>query len=373
MNITLLGAGHLGGSVALALRQAESDISITVYDAVPQHSEYLLARGTVDRVAATPAEAVNEADLVIFAAPLSAYRALAQAVGPALETGTVVTDVGSVKQPMEALASLMPQALVVPGHPIAGSEKSGPEAAREELFSNRLCILTPSENTDAEALAIVETLWSGMGADVIHMPAALHDQIYAFVSHLPHVIAFVAASYFHQLGVSVAAEEETLGRFLRISRSNPRMWTDICLANREALLPVLATYIALLEHFTSELRAGEKTQDADTLAVAKTLVPRILASGLISAVSLHEQQSGVNLRPFGAGGMRDIVAPAATTPEADTEAISHAAPLVADHLDAMLPLLREVEQLIGAEDAEGLYTRVARMVQDAHALVAPRN
>ncbi len=373
MNITILGAGQLGGSLALALRQAEGDCVITAYDAVPAHAEHLLARGAVDAVATTPADAVAEADIVVLAAPLGSYRALATAIAPALDNGTIVTDIGSAKALLDSIASLMPNALVVGAHPIAGSEKSGPDAAVGNLFEGKLCILTPNEATDSEALAIIETLWSGMGADVIHMPAAVHDQIYAFVSHLPHLIAFVAASYFHSLGVAITAQDAVLAQFLRISRSNARMWTDIALNNRDALLPTLATYIALLEHFASELRAGEKTETPDTRAVAKTLIPRILASALISAVSLHEQQSGMNLRPFGAGGMRDIVAPAAVTPEADTESISNNAHAVADHLDALIPLFRRMESLIGAEDAQGLFSLMDAMARDAHTLATPRN
>lgn len=374
MNITILGAGQLGGSLALALREAEGDCTITAYDAVPAHAEYLLARGTVNAVAATPAEAVAEADIVILAAPLGTYRALAAAIAPALERGTVVTDIGSVKGLMDSIAPLLPNALVLGGHPIAGSEKSGPEIARGDLFDHKLCVLTPNAQTDPEALAIVETLWSGLGADVIQMPAAVHDQIYAYVSHLPHFIAFAAASYLYRLGVTAELHSDILLQFLRISRSNPRMWTDIALYNREAFLPTVSTYIALLEHFATELRAGEKSDMVvDSRAVAAALLPRILASSLISAVSLHEQQSGINLRPFGAGGMRDIVAPAAITPEADTEAISHAAHVVADHLDAVIVLFKQFETLIGAEDGDALFALVDGMVRDAHTLVAPRN
>lgn len=234
-------------------------------------------------------------------------------------------------------------------------------------------MLTPDSDTDADSLAIVETLWHAAGADVIHMPAQVHDQIYAYVSHLPHYIAFVAAAYLHRIGADMQADDAVLQQFLRISRSNPRMWTDIALENRESFLSVLATYIALLDHFATELRAGEKTETKDTVAIAKNLLPRILAASLISSVSLHEQQSGLNLRPFGAGGMRDIVAPAANTPEADTETISHNANAMADHIDAIIKDFRKLEALIGAEDAPALFDHVTNMVADAHTLATPRN
>lgn len=374
MNITILGAGQLGGSIALALREAGHDCVITVYDPNQAHSAYLLEQDAVDYVATSAAEAVQEADLVLLACPLGNYRALAQEIAPALEAGTLVSDVGSVKYPMTEIAPLLARARVLGGHPIAGSEKAGPEAARADLFAKRLFILTPSDPLDEEALHILETFWSGLGADVIQMPVGVHDQIYAYVSHLPHYIAFVAAAYLFQTGVAVTPEDTVLQQFLRVSRSNARMWTDIALANREALLPSFATYIALLEHFATELRAAEHAKTtADTHAVAKHLLPRILAASLISSVTLYEQQSGMSLRPFGAGGMRDIVAPAAITPEADTEAISEVAHAVADHLDAIIPMFRSLEALIGSVDANGLYATLSQMSEEAALLTTVRN
>jgi prephenate dehydrogenase len=373
LRLALIGAGHLGGSFALALREAGEAIHICAYDANPAHAERLLARGGVDSIATSIADAVKAADLVMLATPVRSYRPIAQAMAPILAPGTIVTDLGSVKQTMEALAPLLPGALIVPAHPIAGSEHSGPDAARADLFENRLCILTPNAHTDTEALAAVEGLWQVAGADVIAMPAAVHDQIYAYVSHLPHYIAFIAASYFHAQGIVMTAEDTVLQQFLRISRSNPRMWTDVAIENRQALLPVLGTYIALLEHFATELRAGEPGDASDARAVAKAFLPRILAASLISSVSLYEQQSGSSLRPFGAGGMRDIVAPAAISPEADTEAMSHAASSLADTIDAILPRFRALEQHLGAEDEPALYAFISTMVEDAVLLNARRN
>ncbi len=369
LRIALLGAGQLGGSFILGLRAHGADIYVTAYDPSPTHAEQLAARGGVDAICASPQEAVRGADMVLLAAPLRTYRALAAAIAPALENGTIVTDLGSVKGSMQALSHLLPMAHIVPAHPIAGSEKSGPSAAREDLFKGKLCILTPDEATDPEAFQAVEALWSLVGADVIAMPHQVHDQIYAYVSHLPHYIAFVAASYFHALGVKLYIEDTILHHFLRISRSNPRMWTDIALENREALLPALATYIALLEHFATELRAGEPTEPREQAVVAKALLPRVLAASLISGVSLYEQQSGTNLRPFGGAGMRGIVAPTAHAPEADTEAMSHAASTMATVIEGIIPRFRQLEKMIGAEDEPALYAAISQMVEDAHALL----
>ena len=360
LRIALLGAGQLGGSFMLALRENGADIHVLAYDPSPTHAEELKARGGVDVVCATPEKAAIGADMVLLAAPLRTYRSLITAIAPVVDDGTILTDLGSVKGCMAALSPLLPQAHIVPAHPIAGSEKSGATAARADLFKGKLCILTPDEATDTAAFQAVEQLWSLAGADVIAMPHQVHDQIYAHVSHLPHYIAFVAASYFHQCGLTIMPEDAVLHQFLRISRSNPRMWTDVALENREALLPVLGTYIALLEHFASELRAGEPTEGADKTVLAKTLLPRVLASSLISSVSLYEKQSGTNLRPFGGAGMRDMVAPAAITPEADI-------------IDGIIPHFRALERMIGAEDEPTLYASISQMVEHAHALVTPRN
>lgn len=374
LHIALMGAGQLGGSFILALREQGAALFVTAYDPATAHSEALKASGAVDVVCATPEEAAKNADMILLAAPLGTYRALAAAIAPVIANGTIVTDLGSVKGSMVRVAHALPSAHIVPAHPIAGSEKSGPTAARGDLFRGKLCILTPDSDTDEQAFRAVEALWEMAGADVIAMPHEVHDQIYAHVSHLPHYIAFVAAQYFHQCGIRIGGDDAMLQQFLRIARSNPRMWTDIALHNRTALLPALGTYIALLDHFVSELRAGEPSNTAaDAALLTKTLLPRVLASCLISGVSLYEQQSATNLRPFGAGGMRDIVAPAALTPEADTEAMSHNAVAMANIIEGIIPKFRALESLIGAEDAPALYASISAMVDDAHAIMSVTN
>lgn len=368
--IALIGAGHIGGSFALALKESGADVTITAYDTDATQAELLRTRGGVDRIAASAAEAVRGADIVMLAVPLRSYRALAEEIAPHLSVFTIVTDLGSVKRTMHVLGDVISSERLVPGHPIAGGEKTGAAVARGDLFRNRLCILTGG--SEDEALETVEKLWHLTGADVVYLPTEVHDAIYAHVSHLPHLIAFAAAEGLFESGAKVDPADATLQTFLRISRSNPRMWTDVFMENREALLPALATYIALLDHFVSELGSGADDQAADPHAVQTRFVPRILASSLISNVSLYEQQSGMDLRPFGAGGMRDIVAPAAIDPEKEFEAMSHNAKATAAALQNILPLFRRLESLIGAEDEPALFAALTGMVGHAHALVSPR-
>lgn len=372
MKIAILGAGQLGGSLALALRESGADISFSLYDSNPAHAQLLAQKAGIDTVAATPQEAVKDANVVMLAAPLRAYPALARAIAPALSADAVVTDVGSVKCSMAALSQYLPAARLVPAHPIAGTEKAGPEAANGALFRGKICILTPDDSVDASAIEAVETLWHLVGADVLRMPTQVHDQIYAHVSHLPHYIAFITAEFLYRAGVRVDGDNAPLQQFLRISRSNARMWTDVALENREALLAALTTYTAMLEHFVAELKSGAPGNPVELTTLARTMLPRMLAATLISCVSLYEQQSGIALKPFGGAGLRDISAPAATAPEADTQAISDAAASVAAMLEQILPLFRQLESLIGSEDEPALFAALSTMAEDAAALTLPR-
>lgn len=370
LSIALIGAGHLGGSFALALKEAGTPLTITAYDTDAAQPELLKERGGIDAVAASIANAVKGADIVMLATPVRTYRTIAQQLAPHVSARTIITDLGSVKHSMSDLASLLPAARLVPGHPIAGGEKTGAAVAKADLFKGRICILTPAEGVDADAIESIETLWHLTGADVLRMPTQVHDQVYGYVSHLPHLIAFTAAEALFNEGVQVKPTDAMLQQFLRISRSNPRMWTDIFLENREALLPALGTYIALLKHFAKELASGEPGEPSTEAATR--FMPRILASSLISAVSLYEQQASMDLRPFGGAGMRDIVAPAAVDPEQEFEAISKAAGSVAASLNKAIPLFRTLENLIGAEDEPGLFAAISSYAAHAHALISPR-
>jgi prephenate dehydrogenase len=369
--IAILGLGQLGGSFALACRRASIHAEIVGYDPNTADAEHLLRLGAIDAVLKLE-EVAKNADLVMLAAPLRAYPALARAIAPQLLPQAIITDVGSVKCSMAALEEFLPDGqAIVPGHPISGSEKSGASASRGDLFDEKLCILTPLPNVPGTATNQVKSLWQRCGAKVMTMPFTIHDQIYAHVSHLPHLIAFVAASFMDRLGVEVPKDAETLRQFLRISRSNPRMWTDVFLENRVALLPAFAAYQAILRHLASELYSGPRAKNGEaSAAIAAAHLPRILAASLISTVAVYEQHAGASVRRFGAGGMRDIVAPAATTPEAEIEAISAVAPAVALLIESILPRFAEIERLITLEDEPALFTLVTQMQREAEHLVA---
>lgn len=368
--IAILGLGQLGGSFALACRNAGIGDMLVGYDPLAVHGQLLVMNEAIDDVADSPAAAVKDADVVVLAAPLRSYGALAEAIAPHVKKTAIITDIGSVKQPMAEIAPLFAEIAIVPGHPIAGSEKSGAAVANGALFEEKLFILTPLEGTPEHAVERIRRMWEKFGAQVMEMPVKIHDQIYAHVSHLPHLIAFVAASFLYRQGLRVRKEEETLQKFLRISRSNPRMWTDIFIENRAALLPALGAYKSILGHFVAELRQGESLPVENIKPVAAKYLPRILAASLISTVSIYEQHAGASVRRFGAGGMRDIVAPAAEEPEIDIEEISKTAAAVALLIEGSLPLFEEMERLIALNEEPQLFARLQEIEKEAKALIA---
>ncbi|MFZ4124702.1 MAG: prephenate dehydrogenase [Rickettsiales bacterium] len=368
--IAILGLGQLGGSFALACRNAGIGETIIGYDPITHHGQLLIMNEAIDDVAETPALAVKDADLILFASPLRSYRSLAEAIAPNVKKTAVITDIGSVKQPMQDIAECFSGIAIVPGHPIAGTEKSGAAVANGALFEEKLFILTPLENTPQHASERVKRMWEKFGSNVMEMPVKIHDQIYAHVSHLPHLIAFVAASFLYRQGLRVQRDDATLQKFLRISRSNARMWTDIFIENRVAILPALAAYKSILGHFVQELREGENAPaDQNIKPVAARYLPRILAASLISTVSVYEQHAGASVRRFGAGGMRDIVAPAAEEPEIDIEEISKTAAIVALLIEGILPLFEEVERLMTLNEEPQLFAYLQAIEKEATALV----
>jgi len=249
--LAIVGVGLIGGSFALAVRGAGRVKEITGVGRTSANLERAKALGVIDRDA-TLAEAVRGADLVFLAMPVGATAAVLKAIAPHLGADTVVTDAGSTKSDVVAAAR---DALgrhfarFVPGHPIAGAEQSGVEAARVGLFSGKRAVLTPVAETAAGACELVRELWRACGADVHEMTPEMHDQVFAAVSHLPHLIAYALV---HDVATHDAADllfayaASGFRDFTRIASSHPEMWRDICMANRAALLAELTRFESVL-------------------------------------------------------------------------------------------------------------------------------
>ena len=246
--LAVAGVGLIGGSLALAAREAGLAGEVVGIGRRPERLRRAAELGVVDRWTTEPAEGVAGADLVVLAVPLGATRALMEALAPGLGPEAVVTDVGSAKRAVveDARAALGDAfARFVPGHPVAGTERSGVEAAFATLFRGRRVILTPVAETAPEAVARVRALWEAVGAEVVEMDPARHDRILAATSHLPHVLAYTLVD----LLAGLAEHEEVFANaaggfrdFTRIASSDPVMWRDICLANREAIVEMLDRY-----------------------------------------------------------------------------------------------------------------------------------
>lgn len=250
--IAVVGVGLIGGSFAMALRRAGAVASIVGADRDVQALERAAALGVIDAAAESPSEAAQGADLVFLAVPVRAMGPVLHDVALGLGPDGVVTDAGSTKADVVRIAAAELHekiARFVPGHPIAGRESSGVDAATADLFRGARVVLTPPEGTSALATELVRGCWEACGARVSTMPAAAHDRIFASVSHLPHLLAFALVSEI----VSRPDAADLLGYaaggfrdFTRIAASSPEMWRDIALANREALLEEIDRYGARL-------------------------------------------------------------------------------------------------------------------------------
>ncbi len=246
--LAIIGVGLIGGSLARALRQAREVGEVVGCGRSLLNLQRAQELGVIDHYSHDPAEAVREADMVFLSVPLGAMRAVFEDVKDALSPGAVITDGGSVKRSViedaNAAFGEIP-AFLVPGHPIAGTENSGVEASFPELYQNRRVILTPLENTDSAALDKVERMWRFCGADVACMDPEHHDEVLAATSHLPHMLAYSLVDALARMDENAEIFRYAAGGFrdfTRIASSNPSMWRDICVANREALRGMLKRY-----------------------------------------------------------------------------------------------------------------------------------
>jgi cyclohexadieny/prephenate dehydrogenase len=262
--LALIGIGLLGSSVARAARRGSLAEKIVCTDANAASGTTAKDLGIVDEVFADAASCVKNADLVILATPVGIYGALAKDFAPHLKAGAILSDVGSVKGAVARdVAPHVPAGVhFIPAHPIAGTERSGPEAGFAELFDGRWCILTPPDGADAGAIAKLKAFWEGLGSKVDTMDATHHDLVLAITSHVPHLIAY------NIVGTADDLETVTEGEvikysaggfrdFTRIAASDPTMWRDVFLNNKEAVLEVLGRFNEDLSALQRAIRWGD--------------------------------------------------------------------------------------------------------------------
>jgi len=262
--VALIGIGLIGSSLARVLRRDSPDTKIVACARRPETLVAVRRLELADDATDDPAEAAAGADIIVIATPLSAYAAIGERIKPALKAGAIVTDVGSVKQ--MAIRDLQPHVPrgvhFVPGHPVAGTEHSGPEAGFAELFCDRWCILTPLPETAPEAVNAVGRMWKCCGMRVVTMSADHHDKVLAMTSHLPHLIAYTIVGTATDLEESLKSEVIEFSAsgfrdFTRIAASDPVMWRDVFLNNREAVLEIVQRFTEDLTALQRAIRWGE--------------------------------------------------------------------------------------------------------------------
>ncbi|MCT2400345.1 prephenate/arogenate dehydrogenase family protein [Novosphingobium mangrovi (ex Huang et al. 2023)] len=265
--VAVIGLGLQGGSIGLAVQEFLPGVVTTGYDISADNRARAAERGLVHKVCDTAVDAARDADLVIFCVPPGVMGEAAAAIRDVLPAGCLVSDVGSSKQAIaKALGEALPDHIVIPAHPVAGTENSGPDAGFAHLFRNRWCIVTPPEQTDLLKLSTLVEFWEALGANVEIMTAEHHDLVLAVTSHLPHLIAYTivgTASDLEDVTQSEVIKYSAGGfrDFTRIAASDPTMWRDVFLSNKDAVLTMLQRFTEDLTALQRAIRVG----DGDTL------------------------------------------------------------------------------------------------------------
>lgn len=283
--VAIVGLGLLGGSIGLAIAEHLPEISTTGYDVDPAVRRRAAERGLAGTIRGTAAEAVEGADLVILCVPVGAMDEAARGFADALKPGALVSDVGSTKHSIsQVLSAALPNHTVIPAHPVAGTERSGPDAGFSSLFHHRWCILTPPVGTDPALVGRLAEFWRALGSMVEIMDAQHHDLVLAVTSHIPHLIAYTI------VGTASDLEEVTQGEvikysaggfrdFTRIAASDPTMWRDVFLNNREAVLEMLGKLTDDLAEMRRSIDEGDGEALFDRFTRTRAIRRSIIEQG----------------------------------------------------------------------------------------------
>ncbi len=340
-HIHIIGLGLIGSSLARAIHEKKLTETLIGCDANEVAVAYALKNGFIDKGSKDAAYDIAQADLVIIATPTGLLEKICTHIAPHLKAGCVVMDTGSVKStPLEIMLRCLPEhAVIIPAHPIAGSEQSGVSSGRADLFDKKRIIISPEKPLPEDTLQHVASFWQALGARVEAMPADMHDRIYGYMSHLPQLLAYAATTV-----VSPHAEEliasPKLRQFVRLYGSDTVLWSNIFCLNKDILLPALDRYLSVITHIINELKtapadAAPAKDDAESLT-RTGLFPRIVASCLVTTIMEAEKNAGLSFARYAGGGFSDFSAPSHSTPEEDMEHIS-------THYQLVIPLLERFE------------------------------
>lgn len=266
--VCIIGLGLIGGSIGLSLKRLNSSSQVVGYAKTKSTLKRAVERGLVDKVEENLINAVNDADFVILATPLSMFKSIIGEISPFLKEGCIISDTGSAKlSVIKELKNIIPGNIeFVPGHPIAGTEESGPDSGFAELFDNRWCILTPTEDNTSNAIHLVKKFWESLGSKVEIMEPSHHDKVLAITSHIPHLIAFNIVGTANNLANVTEKEVVKYSAggfrdFTRIAASDPKMWSDIFTYNSDAVLEMLE----LFSNDLAKLKDAVRKKDSDLL------------------------------------------------------------------------------------------------------------
>jgi prephenate dehydrogenase len=271
--VAIIGVGLIGGSFALSLKKSGFSGEIIGIGRKQENLRKAMELKVIDRYTTEPSDGVKEVDLVVLSTPVGQFPEIIQKVKQNLKKGAIVTDVGSVKdEVVKRMESLMPEGVnFVGGHPIAGKECAGVEHASPDLFKNTRCILTPGKNTDEKALKQILELWKYLGVQTILMPPEEHDSICAAVSHLPHIVAYILINTLLDVNENILHHSgRGLKDMTRIASSPPEMWRDICLYNKEKIIPLLDRFLLAANRIKSLIENSDQKQLEEEFQRAKT-------------------------------------------------------------------------------------------------------
>ena len=272
--IAIVGLGLIGGSVAKAVRSLGLARQIFGYDNNEEYHKEIKSSKLADYLSDVPDKKLAQAELVLLAVPVKSFKEVLPNILTNISSKAILTDTGSVKSPLLKMmcSPKYKKIRFVGGHPIAGSENFGPAAAKQDLFYGKRCILTPEEKTENDVILVVRRFWESLGAKVSEMDSESHDQMFASVSHLPHILAYACIQ-----AISNTDSQEALGHsgaglkdFSRIASSSPQMWADIFLENQKNLLPRISAFNEVLSALEKTIKKNDKRKLVELLALSKT-------------------------------------------------------------------------------------------------------
>jgi prephenate dehydrogenase len=279
--LAVIGVGLIGGSFALALKEAGAVNFVAGFGRTKENLQDALAFGVIDDAYTEIEEAVEDADVIMLAVPVRAMAELVKDMAPFLKNGAIITDAGSTKEVIlgELFAFLPSHAHIVAGHPIAGSEQTGAAAAEPDLYKDKRVIITPDKTSEDHAIEVVKKLWEACGAKVEMMDPSTHDIVLGAVSHLPHMVAYALVDTLMKWDDEVPMLRFSAGGlrdFTRIASSSPEMWRDICVDNEHVIVEALDRYIESLKKLRDEIKSGDDNKLLERFKAARKVRSRIM-------------------------------------------------------------------------------------------------